>query len=92
MPDALSKTIPIFCAVVTEASRRKYGQLSSVASREVDRPLHPFRDVNAGSKIGLRTPLHQVSPSEHAQIDARIDGWVEQLLVSVRQLRMSSRV
>ncbi|PWN23882.1 initiator tRNA phosphoribosyl transferase, partial [Microstroma glucosiphilum] len=63
LPDALSKTIPIWCAVLNEASRRRYSS-----------PAH--------HQSFLRTPAHQVPPSEHAQIEARIGAWVEAVLAS----------
>ncbi|KAF2181627.1 initiator tRNA phosphoribosyl transferase [Zopfia rhizophila CBS 207.26] len=56
MPDALSKTIPIWCCVMNRAIFSGSGP-------------HP-----------LYTPPHAVSPSEHEQIEARIDGFVRQFL------------
>ncbi|KAF2474077.1 uncharacterized protein BDR25DRAFT_332277 [Lindgomyces ingoldianus] len=56
MPDALSKTIPIWCCVLNRAIFPALGH-------------HP-----------LYTPGHAVSPSEHAQIEQRIDGFVRQFL------------
>jgi len=58
MPDALSKTIPIWIAVM-------------------NRLLFP--DVEAHHP--LRTPDTVIPPSEHSQMEARIDGFVEQLKV-----------
>lgn len=84
MPDALSKTIPIWCAVLNEASRRKWGQPStSLQSSEVTFQSRqaPYRDVRVGP-TGLTTPAHQVPPSEHAQMEERFEGWVESLLGS----------
>ncbi|KAJ1027314.1 hypothetical protein NDA18_003323 [Ustilago nuda] len=63
MPDALSKTIPTWCAVLNEASRRKYG-------------------VPEKEKAGLETPRWMIPPSEHDQIQTRIDGFVQALLDS----------
>ncbi|KAI9818432.1 MAG: hypothetical protein M1827_000491 [Pycnora praestabilis] len=54
MPDALSKTIPIWCAVL-------------------NRILFPL-DINAGQ---LQSPPLSVSKSEHSQIEARLDGFVQ---------------
>lgn len=65
MPDALSKTIPTWCAVLNEASRRKYGTPQS-------------KTVG----FGLETPGWMIPPSEHDQIEARIDGFVSALLES----------
>ncbi|MCO5583777.1 hypothetical protein L7F22_037691 [Adiantum nelumboides] len=64
LPDALSKTLPIWCAVLNRASSRRYG---SPATAET---------------CGLKTPKDVVSPSEHAQIEDRVEGWVEALLQS----------
>ena len=56
MPDALSKTVPIWCAVL-------------------NRVLFP-----ADSTIhDLRTPPQAVSASEHSQMRARLDGFVQRL-------------
>lgn len=85
LPDALSKTIPIWCAVLTEASRRKYGGDGGVIHDASTTTVHmapPFREVNASKETTLRTPRHQVPPSEHAQMERRISAWVEQLLHS----------
>lgn len=65
MPDALSKTFPIWCAVLNRASRRKYGC--------------PEENVEG---FGLMTPGWMIPPTEHDQIEARIDGFVEVLLDS----------
>ncbi|PWN90042.1 initiator tRNA phosphoribosyl transferase [Acaromyces ingoldii] len=64
LPDALSKTLPIWCAVLNRASSRRYG---CPATAETCR---------------LKTPKDVVSPSEHAQIEDRVEGWVEALLQS----------
>ncbi|CAO1614133.1 unnamed protein product [Jaminaea pallidilutea] len=83
LPDALSKTIPIWCAVLTEASRRKYGgALVHDAPATTVQMALPFREVNASKETALRTPRHQVPPSEHAQMKTRISAWVQQLLHS----------
>lgn len=63
MPDALSKTIPTWCAVLNEASRRKYGT--------------PAKEGG-----GLETPRWMIPPTEHDQIEARIDEFVQALLDS----------
>ncbi|PWN30523.1 initiator tRNA phosphoribosyl transferase [Jaminaea rosea] len=79
MPDALSKTIPIWCAVMNEASTRRHGQPSKLAD---EAPLPwPCRSFNRGS-TGLLTPAHQVPPSEHAQMEERFEGWIASLLAS----------
>jgi tRNA A64-2'-O-ribosylphosphate transferase len=57
MPDALSKTIPIWCCVINRAV------------------------FGAADEHALYTPPQGVSKSEHAQIESRIDGCVQQFLV-----------
>ncbi|KAF2205176.1 hypothetical protein GQ43DRAFT_437295 [Delitschia confertaspora ATCC 74209] len=54
MPDALSKTVPIWCCVLNRAIFPDLGP-------------HP-----------LYTPPQAVSPSEHSQIEKRIDSFVQQ--------------
>lgn len=54
MPDALSKTVPIWCAVINALL---------------------FPEVPA--EHAVRTPASAVSPSEHAQIESRLSGFVE---------------
>jgi tRNA A64-2'-O-ribosylphosphate transferase len=59
MPDALSKTIPIWCAVL-------------------NRLLFPERlDMHS-----LQTSELAVSNSEHSQIEARLEGFVQHVKVS----------
>lgn len=54
MPDALAKTVPIWCAVMNRILFK-------------DQPeMHQ-----------LDTPKALVGPSEYAQIEARLDGFVE---------------
>lgn len=86
LPDALSKTIPIWCAVLTQASRRKHNEpvpLEDVSDTAglCSQSCDIFRDVVKGPS-GLLSPTHQVPPSEHAQMEQRIGGWVESLLAS----------
>ncbi|TKY87144.1 hypothetical protein EX895_003821 [Sporisorium graminicola] len=64
MPDALSKTIPVWCAVLNEASRRKYS-----CPEESD-------------GFALETPRWMIPPTEHDQIESRIEGFVNSLLDS----------
>ncbi|CAO1619086.1 unnamed protein product [Parajaminaea phylloscopi] len=82
LPDALSKTIPIWCAVMTEAARRRHGgELDKTDIPLVKPGDDPFRECNAGAGT-LHTPAHQVPPSEHSQIEERIESWVQKLLAS----------
>ncbi|KAI4086988.1 MAG: hypothetical protein LQ344_007116 [Seirophora lacunosa] len=55
MPDALSKTVPIWCAVMNSLL---FGQNCE--------------------RAGLYTPDEVVSPSEHSQIEARLDTFIEE--------------
>lgn len=57
MPDALSKTVPIWCAIMNRALFDHH------SSR-------------------LYTPSGVVGESEHAQIEARLDGFLEDAKVS----------
>lgn len=58
MPDALSKTIPIWCAVINNLL---------------------FQETHGRSM--LCTPNEVIDASEHAQIEALIDDFVEQAKV-----------
>jgi tRNA A64-2'-O-ribosylphosphate transferase len=61
MPDALAKTVPIWCCVVNRAV---------------------FGEEELGSEgRKLFSPPQAVSASEHAQMEARIDRFVQQFLV-----------
>lgn len=71
MPDALSKTVPIWCAVINRAVARR----GRKEAREVD-----------GWDEELYTPPNVVSPSEKAQIEDRLDEWAEILEVSPGRL------
>lgn len=62
MPDALSKTIPIWCAVI---NRLLFGE------------LHESHH--------LHTPEEFVGRFEHAQIEARLDGFVDDAEVQATQ-------
>lgn len=59
MPDALSKTVPIWCAIINRALFEH----------------HP-------SVQELYTPKDVVGESEHAQIKARLNGFLEDAKVS----------
>ncbi|KAK1235522.1 tRNA A64-2'-O-ribosylphosphate transferase [Marasmius sp. AFHP31] len=67
IPDALSKTLPIWCAVVNRAMVLRYPELLEESSSKWDPDLH--------------TPL-SVSKQEHAQIERLLDGWAESLYVN----------
>ncbi|KAG8740073.1 hypothetical protein FRC10_004794, partial [Ceratobasidium sp. 414] len=61
-PDALSRTVPTWCAVINRAIGLE------------------------GEHAGLFTPPDAVSPSEHAQMDAKIQGWADELNASAYTL------
>jgi Rit1 N-terminal domain len=69
MPDALSKTIPIWCAVLNLASQLRWGSSTEAASSWEDH-------------AALRTPDDVVSRSEHDQIAKRIEEWTAAFLES----------
>ncbi|KDN48851.1 initiator tRNA phosphoribosyl transferase [Tilletiaria anomala UBC 951] len=74
-PDALSKTIPVWCAVLNMASRLRWGgSFSSEVSSTHGSPWDEHAD--------LSTPSDVVSRSEHDQIASRIEGWAAALLDS----------
>ena len=64
IPDAFSKTVPIWCAVINRAIAKVS---PSTIADDWD--------------IALYTPPHVVSAQEHAQIEARLDGWATALVV-----------
>ena len=67
IPDSLSKTVPIWCAVVNRALRRLYSDVNSSADWDTN----------------LYTPPNAVSRQEHEQIQSRLDGWADSLVVSL---------
>ena len=69
MPDALSKTIPIWCAVL---NRTLFPGLVHSSDRAGVEEYHRFY-----------TPPDCISASEDSQIEARIDGFVESLKACV---------
>lgn len=74
MPDALSKTIPIWCAVINRAvAKRRGGQ-------------------SAQWDTALYVPPNVVSGTEKSQIEARIEGWAEALLVSGQRGSMDRKL
>ena len=70
MPDALSKTVPIWCAVINRAvAKRRAAECASSADGE---------DM---WNTDLYCPPTVVSPTEKSQIETCIDKWADQLLV-----------
>ncbi|KAH9067745.1 initiator tRNA phosphoribosyl transferase [Lactarius vividus] len=78
LPDALSKTVPIWCAVVNRAMRLRRGE-DHAAGPAV---LSDGADAASDSRLwdgDLRTPPGIVGAHEHAQIAAQLDGWAARL-------------
>lgn len=70
-PDSFSKTVPIWCAVMNRAVARTRAALK-------------LEDPSAkGWDEAVHLPVW-VSDSERSQIDSRLAGWTETLLVSAR--------
>ena len=74
LPDALSKTVPIWCAVVNRATRMR-GLLAR--RRTTVREQAEEEEI----EVDLHTPPGAVSAHEHAQIAARLDSWATALAV-----------
>jgi tRNA A64-2'-O-ribosylphosphate transferase len=72
MPDALAKTIPIWCVVINRAVRKKRFQLRGESETE---------DCNNGWDTQLYTSSRVIAPSEHRSIEARLEDFVQKLLV-----------
>jgi tRNA A64-2'-O-ribosylphosphate transferase len=86
LPDALSKTVPIWCAVVNRALRLRGG--IDVASRRISPAVSDSAHTASDSWLGdgdLRTPPGIVGAHEHAQIAARLDIWAAGLAVRVHR-------
>jgi tRNA A64-2'-O-ribosylphosphate transferase len=74
MPDALSKTVPIWCAVVNRAISLRRQQHDAEATS------------TSGWDVELYTPAGVVSSQEHHQIALRLDGWAKALVVRSQPL------
>lgn len=66
MPDGLSKTVPIWCAVVNRAIALRRAASAASAAADWDEEVY--------------LPAI-VSPSERSQIQAKLDDWAEKLEV-----------
>lgn len=78
LPDALSKTVPIWCAVVNRATRMR----RLLARRRTTAGEHWQEEEGEGeTAVDLHTPPGAVSAHEHAQIAARLHGWATALAV-----------
>jgi tRNA A64-2'-O-ribosylphosphate transferase len=70
IPDALSKTVPIWCAVINRAMLILHPEITKT---------NPFNKWDTA----LYTPPGTVSMQEHHQIEQRLDSWANNLAVSV---------
>ena len=77
LPDALSKTVPIWCAVVNRAITLRGGCFDFDVSSGVQ-----VSTADTDTDLDLHTPPGAVSPHEHVQIAARLDFWAAALAVS----------
>ncbi|CEH12475.1 Initiator tRNA phosphoribosyl-transferase [Ceraceosorus bombacis] len=83
LPDALSKTLPIWCAVLNEASFRRHGvPRKETQPQTVSHHSEEQRAAERHPLASLRTYLSAVSPQEHADIECRLHDWAEKLLSS----------
>ncbi|GAA6011828.1 hypothetical protein JCM11491_000764 [Sporobolomyces phaffii] len=76
-PDALSKTIPLWCATLNAARRKLVSpdpSNSSVSAEDWEKEGR------------LYTSPQAVGPSEHAQIDKKVAKWAEELAASAYDL------
>jgi tRNA A64-2'-O-ribosylphosphate transferase len=75
--------VPIWCAVVNRAARLRglaEAPSLSLSSSSSSSDIAAAEDLDLD--FDLRTPPGAVSPHEHAQIAARLDGWATALAVS----------
>jgi tRNA A64-2'-O-ribosylphosphate transferase len=94
LPDALSKTVPIWCAVINRVIHLRGGSSVDVEMPLPSSSLSLLSNVNVATAgadtdtdtdtdlFDLHTPPGAVSPHEHAQIVARLDIWAAALAVS----------
>ncbi|KAM0793437.1 hypothetical protein ACM66B_000882 [Microbotryomycetes sp. NB124-2] len=71
-PDALSKTVPLWCAVLN-ATRLKLAPLEGASAAERAKWAENGKLWTLPSAVGR---------SEHSQIEAKVDRWVESLVAS----------
>lgn len=83
IPDALSKAVPIWCSSLNQASHLKYGSPSTSQLPIIESTTSRESSQSTGrGGAWLRTPKDVVGESEHEQIAEKVDGWVEEFLVS----------
>ena len=96
MPDALSKTVPIWCCVlnrtIVRLRERERKQSTEQEGTQVG-TSHLNSDTLSGDgwDTELHLPPYLISPSERDQIEQRIDGWVDDLLGSSYTLPVLSK-
>lgn len=78
MPDALSKTVPIWCAVVNRAILIRRQREDSSRNWDWDAELY--------------TPPGVVSAQEHHQIAKKLDTWAEALAASLSYYSCTRRL
>jgi len=76
IPDALSKTVPIWCAVINRALLIRFPEY--------------YSQLRGTWNAKLYTPPGTVSAQEHDQIEKKLDGWSEALAVSLYSISRSS--
>jgi tRNA A64-2'-O-ribosylphosphate transferase len=70
IPDALSKTVPIWCAVVNRAMVILHPEITKTS-------------LLSKWETALYTPPGGVSMQEHRQIEQRLDAWANSLAVNM---------
>jgi hypothetical protein len=78
-PDALSKTIPLWCAVLNRARMR-------LLPPSPDNSIATVEEWERDGK--LWTLPSAVGRSEHSQMEARIEEWAQSLMVTSRFIRL----
>ncbi|KAI0292820.1 tRNA A64-2'-O-ribosylphosphate transferase [Russula brevipes] len=84
LPDALSKTVPIWCAVINRAVHLRSGGVgqhaAAAAAADTDTDEEAEGDPwKKNAVAGLCTPPGAVGAHEHAQIAARLESWAAAL-------------
>lgn len=94
MPDALCKTVPIWCCVLNRAVHRwRSGLAAAVQPAQLDDGMMSNQEITSRNNtsgrsvrewtaedLALHLPRGLVSASERACIEARLDGWVDDFL------------
>ena len=84
LPDALSKTVPLWCAVLNTALLRHRARAGQATPQPEPEP-EPELDQGSEPEPGWDCSEHvapMVPPSEAAQISDRIAGWADDLEAS----------